>query len=363
MSLLKAIEIVLSSAQKPLHVNEIYKAITEQDLWRSSGKTPTAAIGARLYSDIKKRGDASLFVRVEPQTFAMRDIVVDDHEKLTTESATKDGEDQNPETDLADKVPTKSSAPIESMSFTNSAQKVLEKLGGKKPMHYKVITSKARENGWLVTKGKTPDATMNAVVLREIKHQQDSGQAPRFIHHGKGYIGLNQWAARGLAFEIQQQNDKVRQALHKLLLEMNPLEFEKLISRLLPEMGFDGVQVTKYHKDGGIDLRGNLVVDDVVQIKMAVQVKRWKYNVQSPVVQQVRGSLNTHEQGLIITTSDFGKGARKEAAQADKTPIALMNGNQLVQLLMEHGIGVHRSTPSLFEINKESLTLVENEEE
>ena len=31
---------------------------------------------------------------------------------------------------------------------------------------------------------------------------------------------------------------------------------------------------------------------------MAVQVKRWKKNVQSQIVQQVRGSLGTHEQGL-----------------------------------------------------------------
>jgi restriction system protein len=36
--------------------------------------------------------------------------------------------------------------------------------------------------------------------------------------------------------------------------------------------------------------------------------------VQAPVVQQVRGSLGAHEQGLIITTSDFSTGARSEAA-------------------------------------------------
>ena len=63
------------------------------------------------------------------------------------------------------------------------------------------------------------------------------------------------------------------------------------------------------------------------------------------------GSLGAHEQGLIIA-SDFSPGADREAAQADKTPIALMNGRQLVMLLMEYGIGVHRSTPDLFEIDE-----------
>ena len=114
------------------------------------------------------------------------------------------------------------------------------------------------------------------------------------------------------------------------------------------------VEVTKYSNDGGIDVRGTLVVGGVVRNKMAVQVKKWKpkNNIQAPVVQQVRGSLGVHEQGLIITTSDFSKGAIKEAAQTDKTPVALMNGEQLVKELIAHGIGVHNSTMELYEIDE-----------
>ena len=161
----------------------------------------------------------------------------------------------------------------------------------------------------------------------------------------------------GLAFQIEQHNHQVRIALRKRLLAMKPGEFEELVSQLLVEMGFEMVEVTKLSGDGGIDVRGTLVVGDVVRIKMAVQVKKWKLknNLQAPVVQQVRGSLGAHEQGLIITTSDFSPGAVKEAAQPDKTPISLMNGEQLVMLLMEHGIGVHRSTPDLFDIDEEAL--------
>lgn len=115
------------------------------------------------------------------------------------------------------------------------------------------------------------------------------------------------------------------------------------------------VEVTKLSGDGGVDVRGTLVVVDVVRITMAVQVKKWKLknNIQVSVVQQVRGSLGAHEQGLLITTSDFSPAAIKESAQPDKTPIALMNGEQLVMLLMGHGIGVHRSTADLFEIDEE----------
>lgn len=159
---------------------------------------------------------------------------------------------------------------------------------------------------------------------------------------------------RGLTFQIEQHNRQVRKALQKKLLSMTPGEFEELISQLLAEMGFEKIEVTKTSGDGGIDVRGILVVGDVIHMKMAVQAKKWKLknNIQAPVVQQVRGSLGAHEQGLIITTSNFSTGAIKEAAQPDKTPIALMNGEQLAMLLMEHGMGVNRSTPDLFEIDE-----------
>lgn len=323
MALLDAIEEVLNETAKPLHVSEIYKEITVRGLWDSSGKTPEATIGAQLYSDIKKHGDASRFVKVKAQTFKVRNVSTGDTE------------------------------PSPNMTFTECAEKVLDTFGAQNPMHYKDITTKALTEGWLVTKGKTPEFTMNAQVITEIKRQLNRGEIPRFVQHGRGYIGLSKWQARGLSFQIEQYNQEVRKSLRDRLLDIDPKEFEKLISQLLAEMGFVDVEVGKFHADGGIDVRGELTVGDVVRIKLAVQVKRWKHNVQAPVIRNVRGSLGVHEHGLIITTSDFGAKAREEAAQSDKSPIALINGEQLVLLLMEHGIGVHCSTPNLFEIDEE----------
>ena len=332
---------VLYKAGTALHAKEIAKRILDSGLWQSTGKTPVATVAARLYSDIKKKGDESVFVQVGAQTFALRDS--SNHLEKSPGASSQ-----------VDQLPSLSSSNT-SFSFTDCAQKVLKEFGDKKPMHYKKITEKALEKGWLMTVGKTPEATMYAQVITEIKRHQKRGDQPRFVQHGRGYVGLSQWMGRGLTFEIEQHNNQVRKALREKLLAMKPGEFEELISQLLAEMGFEMVEVTKLSGDGGIDVRGILVVGDVVRIKMAVQVKKWKIknNIQAPVVQQVRGSLGVHEQGLIITTSDFSAGAIKEAAQSDKTPIALMNGEQLVLLLMEYGIGVHRSTPDLFEIDEE----------
>ena len=135
------------------------------------------------------------------------------------------------------------------------------------------------------------------------------------------------------------------------LATISPAEFEALIGRLLVALGFQEVLVTGRSGDGGIDVRGTLVVGDVIRTRMAVQVKRWKANVQAPIVQQVRGSLGTHDQGLIITTSDFSSGARTEAERVNAVPVALMNGEQLVRLLVEHEIGVRRVPYDLIELS------------
>ena len=152
--------------------------------------------------------------------------------------------------------------------------------------------------------------------------------------------------------QIEQHNQQARKKTHDRLLSMPPKGFEELVSQLLVSLGFENVIVTNYSNDGGIDVRGTLVVGDVIRINMAVQAKRWKGNVQAPIVQQVRGSLGTHDQGLIITTSDFSPGATEEARRPNAVPVALMNGDQLVALLVEHNIGVHRISYELIELGE-----------
>lgn len=157
-----------------------------------------------------------------------------------------------------------------------------------------------------------------------------------------------------LLVDFRQQNPHagVRKKLLARLRGIKPDEFEALVAQLLVVLGFEDVEMTSYGGDRGIDVRGTLVVGDVIRTRMAVQAKKWKSNVTAPIVQQVRGSLGAHEQGLIITTSDFSKGAREEAERADATPVALMNGPQLVELMIENDIGVQRTPYDLIELEE-----------
>jgi restriction system protein len=327
---------VLTDAGEPLHAEEITKRILAGQLWATTGKTPSATIEAQICTDMQKRGTASPFIRTAPRTFGLRAV-------------SEAGDPQ-----VAAKPPS-ASAPAGGLSFTDAAEKVLNEFGHKSPLHYRAITETAIKQGWLATAGKTPPASMYSQLITEIRRDKNHGRFPRFVQHGKGYFGLSKWMGRGLAFEIEQHNRRVRQKLHANLLKMDPGEFEDLVGRLLAELGFEGIEVTRRSGDGGIDVRGTLVVGDVIATQMAVQVKRWriKNHVQAPVVQQVRGSLGTHEQGLIITTSDFSAGAKREAERPNAVPVALMDGDKLVELLAEYQVGIRRQAHDLFEMEEE----------
>ncbi len=348
MTVLDAALRVLREMGRPLTAREITERVLATGLWNTTGRTPVATVAAQLYTNIQRRGEKSPFVLVGPQTFGLRELGAQPA-PLKAQSRHKT---EGPSVDVPVSPSQPSGPPC---SFTDAAERVLHQFGDRKPMHYRDITRKALELGWIETEGRTPAATMYAQILTEIRRRRQRGREPRFVQHGRGYVGLARWMGRGLTFDIEQHNRRVRQSRYKALLDMEPADFEELIGRLLAEIGFEDIEVTQRSRDGGIDVRGTLVVGGVIRTRMAVQVKRWqpRNRVQAPTVQQVRGSLGTHEQGLIITTSDFTPGARHEADRPNAVPVALMNGEQLVDLLVAHGIGVQRESHDILELDAE----------
>jgi len=347
MNVLQAAEVALKEAGTPLHYKEITQRVIDRGLWQPDGKTPHATVSATITGEIKQNGTHSLFQRTDKGVYALRDWGLPE---FHTSGEPADVEDDTQQTAL-DVSTTKS------FSFTDAAEQVLKQFSGGKPLHYREITRKALELNLIKTKGVTPEATLYSQILSDIRRQARKGNTPRFVMHRGGLVGLSRWQpieAVGLVSQIAQHNQQARKKIHDRLFSMHPKAFEELIGQLLVAIGFEDVIVTSYSNDGGIDVRGTLVVGDVIRVNMAVQVKQWKKgrNIQRPDVQQVRGSLGTHDQGLIITTSDFSSGAVEESKRLNAVPVALMNGEHLVALLVEYNIGVHRTTYELIELGE-----------
>lgn len=150
-------------------------------------------------------------------------------------------------------------------------------------------------------------------------------------------------------YNLQQRN-----ALKERLKEINPYRFEHLISELLEAMGYEEVTVTKESGDRGVDVVAT-VQFGITTIKEVVQVKRKKRIIGRPVLDQLRGSLPYHKaiRGTLITTGKFSRDCKNAALYVGAAPIGLIDGEKLLDLLIEHEIGMKKRSAQLHEVDEQ----------
>lgn len=125
----------------------------------------------------------------------------------------------------------------------------------------------------------------------------------------------------------------------------SPLFFQKLVTDLLIKMGYGGTRdevqrAVKRGADEGID--GIINEDRLGLERVYIQAKRWGDTVVGrPELQRFAGALQGQQanKGVFITTSVFSREARDYAAKIS-TKIVLVDGEFLVQLMIEHGVGI-----------------------
>ncbi len=344
---------VLRDVGKPLRCKEMTQQAIQQGFWNPKAKNPENSMYQSIRKDIKDNRETP-FHQLERGVFGLRD-----EQRSSETNSTSSSDSSVPGSGKG----RRSDKDRSLMTFLAAAERVLDEFGQRQPMHYVSIANKAIEEGWLVTNSKVPEATLASQIKIDTDRSRDKGISPRFMRHGKGLYGLSKWTRGSLEHQIDKHNQRIRNDLLKKVKELSPEEFEVLTGRLLTVLGFDEVEVTDLHNDGGVDVRGTLVIGDAFRTRMAVQAKRWNTNVPAKVVKEFRGALDNNEQGLIIATSNFGKGARKEAELLNRKPIGLMNGEQLVQLLVENGIGAQPSKYEIIELGDLEKDLYEGDEE
>ena len=114
------------------------------------------------------------------------------------------------------------------------------------------------------------------------------------------------------------------------LLSTTPIDFENLVAYLFNSMGY-GASVTQYSRDGGVDIE--LTLDNFgLSHKWLVQVKRYADSVGVKEVREY-SSLRYRDNVdgvIIVTTSDFTKGAEEEGVEHN---VKLIGGALLVEML------------------------------
>jgi len=204
---------------------------------------------------------------------------------------------------------------------------------------------------------QNPDQVNNAFLMRY----------PEFTEFLKNREGspAGGTGENGQVDEAQTPQEKIeegytilRQQLASELLERigqsKPDFFERLVVELLVKMGYGGSRADAGKTlgmagDGGVD--GVIKEDKLGLDRVYIQAKRWSSVVGRPEIQKFAGALQGQKatKGVFITNSNFSKEALEYAA-AIQSQIVLIDGEQLVNLMIDHDLGV--STVSTYQVKK-----------
>ena len=142
----------------------------------------------------------------------------------------------------------------------------------------------------------------------------------------------------------QELRDSLTDELLKQVRINSPEFFEKLVVRLLVEMGYGGSikdagKAIGKSGDEGID---GIIKEDKLGLDVIyIQAKRWRGSVGRPDIQGFVGALHGKraKKGVFITTGSFTKEAESYVSTIDPKVI-LIDGDRLVDLMVDYNVGV-----------------------
>lgn len=153
---------------------------------------------------------------------------------------------------------------------------------------------------------------------------------------------------------IQIINKELENDLLTKIRSMNPYQFEKLVIDIITTLGYGDPNkkndyLTTKSRDGGVD--GIINQDRLGLDKIYLQAKRYNNPVGRPELQNFSGALTGKNatKGVFITTSDFTSDAMEYVKGIQQT-IILINGNELVNLMIKENVGVQ--TKEVFSIKR-----------
>jgi restriction system protein len=169
----------------------------------------------------------------------------------------------------------------------------------------------------------------------------DNGEAPISVD-----LDGDEAPLESIDLAIKLMNSALEGDLLQRILEEKPEFLERLVLRLLHEMGYGASLENLQHIGGpgdeGVD--GVIHQDQLGIDKIYVQAKRYRESgpIGRPTIQSFVGALSGKKatRGVFITTSRFSADALDYASNLTSFSVVLIDGEQLVKFMLENHVGV-----------------------
>lgn len=206
---------------------------------------------------------------------------------------------------------------------------------------------------WTLTAKGRNEAPLgeNALVVFQRVQDEVRNQGGHY-HDESSSVDVRDEIALAESDLIQQEH---RVVVLERLRSLSSSGFERFCQLLLRVAGFEQVTVTGRSGDGGIDGHGILKLNQFVSFQIAFQSKRYGDNktIGTSVVRDFRGAMmGRADKGIILTTGTFSADAQREAVRDGATPIELVDGEQILDMMEELEIGLRKKPIIVYEIDR-----------
>ena len=285
-SLQDATKEMLSRAKRPLSIDEMTTMLRAAGVLKGTRSKDEAEVRSQLIQDMLQHGRESTFVRVGNNTYGLRYFSAQSSSTDTLE-ANEDEDDGEPQS------PSRQPSPIEGEGGQTSHP--LREARGTR-------ASEAGTQGVPENLSTTPSLSPLVGVRRNRDASNTSDEA-----------------------------------LLRRIRTLSNQRFERFIVVFLASIGMTDVVVINRLRPGELDIHASIDIAEVMDINFSVQALNWHRDVHGGDIQLLRGGMRYGDHGLIITTSEFQRGAIEEANRQGATPIATINGTQLAKIAQTRG--------------------------
>ncbi len=264
---------VLRRARRPLSISEMTTVLEAAGVLRGNRSEDESQVRSQLIQDMLQHGRESAFVRVGNNTYALR--------YHSTESTHPGGVNRSREG----------------------------------------VDAPASELG--------PDVESQSDVDATAPSSDDS--QPTGI---AGYSRLARDIADATLPDASEQDDLT---VLRSIRTLTNQHYERFIVVFLASLGMTDISVINRLRPGELDIHASMSVAAVLDVNFSIQALNWHRDVHGGDIQLLRGGMRIGDHGLVITTSEFQRGAIDEATRKDAIPIATINGKELVKIAKERG--------------------------
>lgn len=221
------------------------------------------------------------------------------------------------------------------MNFKEAAYHILRR--GERPLSAKEITRIALKEGLITSDGKTPDATMGAVIYTDIKQK---GEKSLFAKLKRGLFRLREWdeeirGEKGKTIKIPLGSNLIIKCLKERQFKSDyPTDFEETIRDAFNFLGFEGELI------GGKGDTDVLLTANIGQESFKVNIDGKTSKSGKIIDRQIDWiSLRDHKKKnkadfVVVVGPSFSGGNLEE--RANEYDISLLKTEDLIKLIEAH---------------------------